>query len=108
MAAKARAKIPESVAAGDVVTIRTLVAHPMESGHRKDGDGNPIPRDIINRFEARFNGETVFSVDLGPGVSANPYLEFAARIDEAGTFTLAWTDDAGEVIEYTQTVALKG
>jgi len=107
MAKKPRVKIPKSVAAGDIVTIKTLVSHKMESGQRKDKEGNTIPRDIINRFEARFNGELVFSVDIDPAVSANPFLEFTTKIDEAGTFTLSWTDDAGEVIEYSQDVELK-
>jgi len=93
--------------AGDIVTIKTLVSHKMESGQRKDKEGNTIPRDIINRFEARFNGELVFSVDIDPAVSANPFLEFTIKIEEAGTFDLSWTDDAGEVIEYSQDIALK-
>lgn len=108
MAAKPRVKIPKSVTAGDVITIKSLISHKMESGQRKDKEGNTIPRDIINRFEAKFNGEIVFSVDIDPAVSANPYLEFSVKVEEAGTFTLSWTDDAGEVIEYSQDVALKG
>lgn len=105
---KPRVKIPKSVSAGDIITIKTLVSHKMESGQRKDKEGNPIPRDIINHFEASYNGKVVFSVDIDPAVSANPYLEFSARIDEAGTFTMKWTDDAGEVVEFSQDVALKG
>lgn len=105
---KPRVKIPKSVSAGDVITIKTLISHKMESGQRKDSEGNPIPRDIINHFEAAFNGKVVFSVDIDPAVSANPYLEFTSRINEAGTFTMKWTDDAGEVTEYSQDVALKG
>ena len=108
MAARPRVKIPASVAAGDVVTIKTLVSHRMESGQRKDDDGNPIPRDIINRFEAKFNDRLVFAVDIDPAVSANPYIEFATKVEEAGTFTLTWTDDAGEVIEFTQGIELQG
>ena len=108
MAAKPRVKIPKSVTAGDVITIKSLISHKMESGQRKDKEGNVIPRDIINRFEAKFNGEMVFSVDIDPAVSANPYIEFSVKVEEAGTFTLSWTDDAGEVIEYSQDVALKG
>ena len=108
MAAKPRVKIPKSVAAGEVFTIKTLVSHKMESGQRKDKEGNPIPRDIINRFEAKFNGETVFAVDIDPAISANPYLEFTAKVEEAGTFTLSWTDDAGEVVEISQDIALEG
>jgi len=107
MAAKPRVKVPKSVAAGDVITIKSLISHKMESGQRKDGDGNPIPRDIINHFAAAFDGEEFFSVDIDPAVSANPYLEFSVRVDEAGTFTFTWTDDAGEVITHEQDIALK-
>ena len=108
MAAKARVKVPKSVTAGDVITIKTLVSHRMESGQRKDSDGNTIPRDIINRFTAAFNGEEFFSVDIDPAVSANPYIAFPVKVDEAGTFKFTWTDDAGEVTEYEQEIALKG
>lgn len=105
---KPRVKIPKSVAAGDIITIKTLISHKMESGQRKDKEGNPIPRDIINHFEASFNGQVVFSVNIDPAVSANPYIEFAARIDEAGTFTMKWTDDGGNITEHAQDIALKG
>ncbi|NND91391.1 MAG: thiosulfate oxidation carrier complex protein SoxZ [Granulosicoccus sp.] len=107
MAAKPRVKVPKSAAAGDIITLKTLISHKMESGQRKDGDGNVIPRDIINKFTCTFNGQPVFSCDLDPAVSANPYFEFKAKINEAGTFTFTWVDDAGDVIETTQDIALK-
>lgn len=105
---KPRVKIPKSVAAGDIITIKTLISHKMESGQRKDKEGNTIPRHIINHFEAAFNDKVVFSVDIDPAVSANPYIEFTARVDEAGTFTMKWTDDDGEVTQFSKDVALKG
>ena len=108
MAGKPRVKIPKSAKAGEIVTIKTLVSHKMESGQRVDDEGNPIPRDIINRFEAKFNGETVFAVDIEPAISANPYIEFTTLVEEAGTFTLSWTDDAGETTELSQDIALDG
>lgn len=108
MAGKPRVKIPKSVAAGDVITIKTLIKHKMESGQRKDGDGNVIPRDIINKFEATFNGKPVFSASMAPAISANPYIEFSSRVDEAGTFLMQWTDDAGTVTETTEDITLKG
>ena len=107
MAARARVKVPESVAAGEVITIRSLIGHRMESGHREGDDGNLVPRDIIRRFTAAFDGEEFFSVDLEPAISANPYLEFPVRVDRAGTFTFTWTDDAGEVTTHAQDIALE-
>jgi sulfur-oxidizing protein SoxZ len=69
----------------------------METGLRKDKDGNVIPRQIINKFTAEFNGATVFSMDLEPSVSSNPYIEFYAKVPESGTFKFSWHDDNGEV-----------
>ena len=104
--AKPRIKIPKSAAAGDIITIKTLLSHPMESGQRKDSDGNVIPRMIINKFTCEFNGNPVFSCDIDPAVSANPYFEFTARVDEAGTFKMTWVDDNGEVVEAEKDIAL--
>ncbi len=99
MAAKPRVKVPKTASAGDIIKIKTLISHPMESGQRKDGDGNVIPRKIINKFVCDFNGSTVFSADIDPAVASNPYFEFRARVTESGTFKFVWTDDDGTVIE---------
>ncbi|MEO0918537.1 MAG: thiosulfate oxidation carrier complex protein SoxZ, partial [Pseudomonadota bacterium] len=87
-------------AAGDTITIKTLISHKMESGQRKDADGNVIPRSIINRFTADFNGENVIDVALEPAISTNPFFEFEAVVPEAGEFTFTWYDDDGDV--YTE------
>lgn len=97
--AKPRVKVPRSASAGEVITIKTLISHPMESGQRKDKSGNPIPRKIINHFAVDFNGENVMSVDLDPAISANPYFQFDAVVPEAGEFHFKWTDDDGSVYE---------
>lgn len=96
---KPRIKVPKKAAAGDVIKIKALVSHSMESGQRKDKEGNLIPRKIINKFVCSFNGSPVFSCAIDPAVSANPYLEFRAKVMESGTFTFQWTDDDESVIE---------
>ena len=78
----------------------------MESGQRKDGDGNPIPRSIINRFVVDFNGENVIDVVLAPAISTNPYFQFDAIVPEAGEFKFTWYDDDGSVYEETKSVAI--
>ncbi|MCA1297057.1 thiosulfate oxidation carrier complex protein SoxZ [Stappia indica] len=95
--AKPRVKVPKSADKDEVITIKTLISHKMESGQRKDKDGNPIPRQIINKFTCEFNGKPVFSCDLEPAISANPYLEFSAKVPESGVFTFTWLDDDGSV-----------
>ncbi|MEE4015077.1 thiosulfate oxidation carrier complex protein SoxZ [Roseibium sp. FZY0029] len=96
---KPRVKVPKKAAAGEVITIKTLISHPMESGQRKDKQGNLIPRQIINKFTCEFNGQVVFSCDMDPAVSANPYVEFNAKVNESGTFKFTWVDDDGSVYE---------
>ena len=97
--AKPRVKVPKTAAAGETITIKSLVSHTMESGQRKDKEGNVIPRMIINKFTCEFNGNIVFSADIDPAVAANPYFEFKAKVSESGTFKFVWTDDEGTVIE---------
>ncbi|WP_282608558.1 thiosulfate oxidation carrier complex protein SoxZ [Pelagibius sp. Alg239-R121] len=102
---KPRVKAPKSASKGEVITIKTLISHKMESGQRKDKQGNVIPRSIINHFTAKFNGEVVFEVDIEPAISANPYLQFKMRVDEPGEFEFIWNDDDGSV--YTKKQKLK-
>lgn len=93
---KIRVRVPKKVAKGQVVEIKTLISHKMETGLRKDSKGKVIPREIINRFVASYNGKQVFATDLHPGISANPFLTFYIRPTESGTLDMAWTDDNGK------------
>ena len=103
---KPRVKAPKKAAAGEVVTIKTLISHTMESGQRKDKNGNVIPRSIINRFTAEYNGNSVIDITLEPSISTNPYFEFDATVPEAGEFKFTWYDDDGSVYEDTKSVAV--
>lgn len=96
---KPRVRVPKTATKDEVITIKTLISHPMESGQRKDKDGNTIPRSIINRFTAEFNGQLVLDTTLEPAISTNPYLEFDAKVPETGEFKFTWYDDDGSVYE---------
>jgi len=96
--AKARVKAPKKAKAGDIVTIKTLVTHKMESGRRKNKKtGKIIPRHIIDKFTAKFNGETFFSADWFGAVSANPYMSFSFKVAKSGEFEFIWHDEKGEI-----------
>ena len=101
---KPRVKVPASVAAGETITIKTLISHNMESGQRKDKEGNTIPRSIINRFTCAFIGETVIDVAMEPAISTNPFFEFQAKVPEAGEFHFTWYDDDGDVYETKKSI----
>jgi len=104
--AKPRVKVPKTAAAGEPFTIKTLISHVMESGLRKDKEGNLIPQNIINRFTCDFNGENVVDMELHGGISANPYIEFDAMIDAAGEFKFTWYEDTGSTYEASKTIEL--
>jgi sulfur-oxidizing protein SoxZ len=97
MAEKPRLKIPSEAKKGDVIQIKTLIPHIMESGQRKNKEGKVIPRKIINTFTCEFNGKPVFTANLEPAIAANPYIQFNAKVEESGTFKFTWKDDDGTV-----------
>ena len=96
---KPRVKVPAKENKGEVITIKVLISHPMESGQRKDKDGKLIPRSIINRFTCDFNGQNVLDVAMEPAISTNPYFEFDAKVEESGEFSFKWLDDDGSTYE---------
>ncbi|CAM4047856.1 thiosulfate oxidation carrier complex protein SoxZ [Palleronia rufa] len=101
-----RVKVPSTADAGGTVTIKTLISHQMESGQRKDDNGETIPRSIINRFVVDFNGENVIDVKMEPAISTNPYFEFEAKVPESGTFSFTWYDDDGSVYEDSKDITV--
>lgn len=101
MSIKPRIRVPDTAKVGDVIEVKTLISHVMETGQRKDAQGKPIPRNIINTFTAIFNGKEVFKVDLQPGISANPYMAFHMRVPGPGDLELSWLDDSGAKIVET-------
>jgi sulfur-oxidizing protein SoxZ len=97
MATKARVKVPAEAKKGEVIQIKTLIPHKMETGRRKNKKTKKlIPRDIINKFVCTFDGKEVISADLHPAVAANPYFSFYTRVEKSGTFEFTWTDDKGK------------
>lgn len=105
--AKPRVKAPESAKAGEIVQIKTLISHKMETGLRKNKKtGKVIPRNIINSFVATFNGEQVFAVSPHGAISANPYFAFKFKVDKAGDLEMTWKDDAGKSWSAKKTIAV--
>ena len=103
MTTKPRIKLPDSAKVGEVIEVKTLVSHVMETGQRKDNNGQTIPRMIINTFAASYAGKEVFKAELQPGISANPYIAFYMKVPGPGEFEFSWLDDKGEkIVEKTK------
>ena len=93
--ARALINVPQKVKSGQVIEIKTLISHIMETGFRHDNVGKPIPRNIITTFVARYNGEEIFRADLFPAIAANPFVSFHTVATESGTIDFEWTGDNG-------------
>ncbi|MFZ1427102.1 MAG: thiosulfate oxidation carrier complex protein SoxZ [Geminicoccaceae bacterium] len=91
--ARALIKLPETAAPGEVIEIRTLIQHPMETGYRPGPNGRMLPRDIIRRFTCRYDGEVVFSAELHPAIAANPFISFTVVATSTGPVTFTWEGD---------------
>ena len=96
-----RLSVPKSAKAGEVVELKALIRHDMESGYRRDEKGKPIPRNIITKFECHLDDTLIFSADYHPGVSANPLIKFHMKASKSGTLYFTWTEQTGQ--EFTKT-----
>jgi sulfur-oxidizing protein SoxZ len=93
--ARALINAPAKAKRGEVIEIKTLISHPMESGYRVGANGTMIPRDIIRRFVCTYDGEEVFRADLSPAIAANPFISFFTVATESGTISFEWRGDNG-------------
>ena len=93
--AVARIAMPATAKRGEIIDIRTLVSHPMETGFRRNYLGVPLPRDIINLFACTYNGVEICRAVLHPSIAANPYLSFSTVATESGTLVFKWSGDNG-------------
>jgi sulfur-oxidizing protein SoxZ len=96
MALLGRLQVPKSVRRGEAFEVRVLVQHPMETGFRRDLNGQAIPLNVLNRLTCRYGGREVFSAELGSGVAANPYIAFYVAADQSGAIEVEWSDDRGD------------
>lgn len=101
-----RIQVPPTVKKGESFEIRVLVQHPMETGYRRDLNGQSIPTHIVDKLSCRIAGTEVFSAELGTGVSANPYLSFFATAEQGGEVVVEWSDDRGEKGRVTATLVV--
>ena len=86
---------PERAKRGEVIEIKTLISHPMETGYRRSQSGARVERDIVRLFVCTYNGTEVFRAELHPAIAANPFIVFSTIATESGTLGFQWTGDNG-------------
>jgi sulfur-oxidizing protein SoxZ len=91
-----RVQVPAAVQRGEAFEVRAIVQHPMETGFRRDLQGQAIPVNIVNRMSCTYGGREVFGAEFGTGIAANPYVSFFVIARESGPIEVRWTDDRGQ------------
>jgi sulfur-oxidizing protein SoxZ len=106
--ARALINMPSTAKRGDVIEIRALIGHAMETGYRVGADGQVVKRDILRRFVVRYNGVQVFGAELHPAISANPYIAFHTVATDSGALTFTWEGDNGFAQTETMPITVTG
>ena len=82
---------------GDVADIRVLMAHPMETGQRKDPQGNTVPVHFIQNIAVTLNGKTVMEGQTSQAISRNPVFAIKVKGAKVGDkVAITWTDNKGD------------
>ena len=98
--------LPPKAKRGEIIEIKTLAGHAMETGFRRTQLGELIPRDIITRFSCSYNGAEIFSADLYPALAANPLIAFTTVATESGTLEFRWSGDNGFSVTQSAAIAV--
>jgi len=92
---KIRGKVKDGIA-----KMKALMPHPMETGTRRDPDGNIIPAHYIETVTCFKNDAEIMAAHWGPSVSKNPYFAFRVKSAVAGDrIKITWRDNTGESSE---------
>ena len=105
--ASALINVPAKAKRGEIIEIKTLMSHIMETGYRHTAEGAVVPRDIITSFSCRYNGNEIFRADLFPASSANPFIAFFTTVTESGKFEFEWTGDKGFTANATASITVE-
>jgi sulfur-oxidizing protein SoxZ len=105
--ARALINVPAKARRGEIITIKTLISHVMETGFRRNNVGVLLPRDIITEFVCRYNGEEIFNAALHPAIAANPFITFHTVATDSGTLTFEWTGDNGFAASQTAKILVE-
>jgi sulfur-oxidizing protein SoxZ len=102
---KPRLKVPAQVSRGEIIEIKTMISHWMETGLRIDAAGHPIPRRIINQMSCSCDGKPIFAADLSPAIAANAYLTFCMLARAPAVLEFTWREDGGAIYHAAHSLA---
>ena len=103
--AQALLTVPDNIRQGEIIEVRCLLGHPMESGFRAGVDGKLLPRNIVTQLRCIYAGNLVFEAQLKNAIASNPYVSFNLRVMQSGLLRVEWMGDQGFLHTETATIA---
>jgi sulfur-oxidizing protein SoxZ len=100
----ARIRVPDRIAKGEIITVNSIISHPMDTGFFRTKEGEPIPAYFISEVVVTYAGEEVARFEWTSGISRDPVVTFTLKADREGPLTMTWKDNKGGV--YSQTAAI--
>lgn len=102
---EARIKVPDRIRRGDLITVNSIVSHPMDTGFFRDADGDPIPAYFIKQVVVTYGGKEVARFDWTSGISRDPVVSFTLRAEMEGPLTMVWTDNKGATFKQSVNIS---
>lgn len=98
---EARIKVPDRITRGDVITVNSIVTHPMDTGFFRDAEGHPIPAYFIKQVVVTYGGDEVARFEWTSGISRDPVVSFTLKAEREAPLTMTWTDNKGATFKHS-------
>ena len=101
---EARIRVPDHIRRGDLITVNSIVSHPMDTGFFRDAAGDAIPAYFIKQVVVTYGGIEVARFDWTSGISRDPVVSFTLKADKEAPLTMIWTDNKGAIFKQAVTI----
>ena len=102
---EARIRVPDRIRRGDLITVHSIVSHPMDTGFFRDAEGDPIPAYFIKQVVVTYGGSEVARFEWTSGISRDPVVSFTLRADKESPLTMVWTDNKGATFKQSVNIS---
>jgi len=103
---EARIKVPDQIKRGDLITVNSIISHPMDTGFFRTAEGVPIPAYFIKQVVVTYGNREVARFEWTSGISKNPVVSFTLKADQEAPLTMVWTDNHGAIFKQSINISL--
>jgi sulfur-oxidizing protein SoxZ len=102
---EARIKVPGRITRGDLITVNSIVSHPMDTGFFRNAEGEPIPAYFIKEVVVTYGGDEVARFEWTSGISRDPVVSFTVKAEKEAPLTMVWSDNKGATFKQSVNIS---